>query len=148
MDEEKQPGIRFRGVHLAKLDFELTGPPPSQKLQFAPEFEAESEISEDGLILCLEVSGSLFPEDAPVRFRFKIDGVFEVSEDPNMSLDEFARSHAPAHLFPYIRELVSNITARSPLPTLNIGPLNLAALLKGKDSRLEITQSPKESEQV
>lgn len=146
MDQEKQPGIRFLGVYLWELDFAITGP-PAKRLQLAPDFDAEIEISEDGTTLDLIVSVDLFPEESPVRFRLKISGQFEVGEEPNMPLEEFARNHALAHLFPYIRELVSSTTSRSPLPTLNLGPVNLVALLKDKEAQLEITWSPTEREQ-
>jgi len=65
-----------------------------------------------------------------------------------MSLSEFAENQAPAHLVPYVRELISNITARSCLPLLNIGPINVAALVKSGSARFEFSSPNKPSQEV
>lgn len=134
MDVKRQPGIRFTGVDLRSLEFRIHGQ-EVDKLTFGPSFEVESILSEDKksleVILTTDLFGRLDPgSKPPIDFRFVLHAHFESGSEPNLPLEEFAGKQAPAHLMPYVRELVSNITSRSALPTLNLGPVNIVALIE------------------
>ena len=47
-----------------------------------------------------------------------------------MTWDEFKNSNAIAHIIPYLREFVSNMTNRMPIPILNLPPINTNLLVK------------------
>lgn len=152
MDENRQPGVRFVGVQLTELVFVLKGPAPNS-IPFGPSFDITEKVSEDGETAAVIVSCDLFgalksEERPPVDFKFTLVGQFQATKTPNMPLQEFAKEYAPAHLFPYIRELITNITARSPLPILNLGPVNLLALSKKTDSNIEADSTKKPVSQL
>jgi preprotein translocase subunit SecB len=129
MDKDKQPGIIFENVYLTKLNFQL--PATIQKnnnktIPYEFQFTKAQKIENNKLII--ELSVKLFD-----GFELTVIGIFGTKEDEkNMELEQFAESNAPALLFPYIREIVSSITAKSPLPTLRLPPINLVALLNKK----------------
>ena len=152
MDTEEQPGIRFLGTHLKGLDFLVSGSAP-KPIRTALRLSIARDLSLDKSSLQVRIDGDLFgnlsPEERPpIVFTFSIVGRFAVTEHPNLSLDEFATDQAPAHLVPYIRELISNVTARSPLPTLNIGPVNVKALVESGKASFEFTESAKDEQQA
>jgi preprotein translocase subunit SecB len=142
VDAHAQPGIRFRGVHLLDLHFEIHGPLP-QRLPTGIRFDVAARILRETktleVVLKVDLFGGLRKDEMPpMEFRFALVGRFAEAETPNMDLGEFARRHAAAFLVPYARELIANITARSPLPTLNIGPINVLALVEQGQATLVI----------
>jgi len=140
MSSERQPGIRFTGVHLLRIVFAIRGGPREDvgELHYGPSFKVSRKISEDKRRLDLFLETDLFggvPEEQkpPIEFNFVLHGQFEVAGEEHLSLEEFAEHQGPAHLFPYAREIIANITSRSPLPTLNLGPINVVALIERGD---------------
>jgi preprotein translocase subunit SecB len=148
MNESHQPGIRFVDVILTQLHFEVKGELPKEiplgiALNYQHQIDAESKtlLAE----MKWDVFGNVPPEKRPsIEFTFTILGVFKGSEG-GMALEEFSKGHAPGHLVPYARELISNITNRSALPTLRIGPINALALMSNGQASLVATQRKKET---
>ena len=65
----------------------------------------------------------------PERVRVVLVGSFEVvGERPSVDPETFARRHAPAILFPYLRETIANLTIRGLFGALHLPPFNLQAL--------------------
>jgi preprotein translocase subunit SecB len=58
-----------------------------------------------------------------------IEGLFEGSQ-AGLPLEQFAQVNAPAILFPYLRETVSNLTARSGHPALLLPTVNFVELAR------------------
>lgn len=56
-----------------------------------------------------------------------IEGLFEGSQE-GLPLEQFAQVNAPAILFPYLRETISNLTARSGHPALLLPTVNFVEL--------------------
>lgn len=153
MNENKHPGIRFTGVDLLKLEFGITGGFSGDSIAVAPSFSIEARVPEDkktlDLFLAVDLFGNVAEEKRPpIQLSLVLHGHFEATETPYMALDEFAKHQAPAHLFPYLRELVANITSRSPLPTLNLGPVNVVALIERGDASFEYHLKEKDVQQV
>ena len=74
---------------------------------------------------------------SPIEIFIEIEGQFSVKED-NKS---FIYDNATAILFPYLRALISTITANANLPSLIIPPINIVEIfkhqeIKDKNSRL------------
>ena len=66
----------------------------------------------------------------PYRLQVGVVGSFEVLEEAgDVSLQRFRRYHAPAILFPYLRETVANITDRTMFNAIHLPPANLFALV-------------------
>ena len=152
MDANKQPGIRFTGVDVASLTFAISGQIP-KPIPSAISFEITSRLSDDGNSLDIVMKTDLFgglPENErpPIELNFVLHGQFEATPGENMSVQEFARHYAPAHLIPYVRELIANITSRSILPTLNLGPINVIAMIDAKEASFEITSAQKKAQQL
>jgi preprotein translocase subunit SecB len=55
---------------------------------------------------------------------------------------------APAHIIPYVRELIVDITTRSVLPTLNLGPINVVGMIKEGAAEFIIHEEKKDAREV
>jgi preprotein translocase subunit SecB len=145
----KQPAIRFSNVDLITLNFSVKGPLP-EKITSGISFHVEGHVSDDSRMLDIFVEVDLFgkvpPESRPpIELNFILHGRFTKASEDGMPLDEFAKHHAPAHLVPYARELISNITSRSILPTFNLGPINVIAMIENGDASFELNSVEKKS---
>ncbi|MFA5338828.1 MAG: protein-export chaperone SecB [Candidatus Omnitrophota bacterium] len=121
MEATKQPGIRFVRVFLSKLRFELPEVPPKEfKYNFS--FLDSHKIEGNSLICTIAIE--LYD-----KFQVELTGLFEIIEGAeNMSLEQFAKVNAPALMMPFAREIISNITSRTPLPHLLLPPINIIAI--------------------
>ena len=66
--------------------------------------------------------------------RVSVEGTF--AGKSYEELEKFSKVHAPAHLFPFIREIIGNTTMKANIPPLLLPPFNLEAMLlaeKGKE---------------
>ncbi len=158
MDTEQQPGILFKGVHLVQLAFRLRAAPTAkgeaqERISFGPRFAVGADFSEDKKKLDLSLTFDAFGAVAegrkpPIDLNFTLLGQFEAVGEGHMPLEQFAKDHAPAQLVPYVRELLADITTRSPLPTLNMGPINIVALVSAGEATFEIHAEEKKAQPV
>jgi len=125
MDKNKQPGIKFVNVYLSRLNYELPQIEP-EKFDYDLNFLDTYKIENKTLIYTLTIQ--LYDE-----FNLELTGIFQTIEgEENLDLNKFADINAPALLFPFAREIINNITSRSPLPDLLLPPINLIAFKKKK----------------
>ncbi len=79
-------------------------------------------------------------EKPPLLFQFAVGAVYMREKDASMSLEEIKDYMALAHMFPFVREFVANMTGRLPGHNQLFLPLmNTEAMV---DS-LKESQSPK-----
>ncbi|MFA5015468.1 MAG: protein-export chaperone SecB [Actinomycetota bacterium] len=134
MDKKKQPGIRFIRVLLTKLIYEL---PEVKPEEFKYNFSCRDSSKIKGKTLICTLYIELYD-----RFQLELTGIFETIEgQENMGLKDFAKVNAPALLMPFAREIISNITSRTPLPYLILPPINVLAIKKSVKGKKKITTS-------
>jgi preprotein translocase subunit SecB len=65
-----------------------------------------------------------------------VGGVFHAAAG-SLSVDfaQFVREHAPAILFPYLREHISALTSRGPYGPFHLASMNIVQLVRGFDDR-------------
>lgn len=130
MDKNKQPGIKFSRIFLSKLNYELPRVKPSE-FEYNLSFLDTYRIKGKKLIYILTVR--LYD-----RFQLELTGMFEtIKGEENLDLEKFAQVSAPALLMPYAREIISNITSRTPLPHLLLPPINIIAIKNKAKSKIE-----------
>jgi len=64
--------------------------------------------------------------------KVAVEGIFTGS-DPK-ELRRFSKVHAPAHLMPFLREIVGTTTMKANIPPLLLPPFNISALLQTSKS--------------
>lgn len=140
MDKERQPGIRTIAIMLVDSKF-TRYPEVSQSIKTDLRFEYTYSCFNEGKgqgELSLKTTGTN-SENNNIAYEAEIRyvGIFQVDQHAeNMLIDEFLKSYAPAHIFPYLREFLSSLSSRAGLPTIILPPLNILALAKSTDLRV------------
>lgn len=134
MDQDRQPGIKTIAIMLTENKF-TRYPEVTQSIQADLRFEYTYSCLQEGKgqgELTLFTKGKNSVNDSIVyEAEIKYVGIFQMDQDgQNMIIDEFMKSYAPAHIFPYLREFLSSLSSRAGLPTIILPPLNILALTK------------------
>ncbi len=136
MDNTKEPGIITESIMLVDVVFK-------RHPVFPKNVHTEIELSYHGSCVSEEhaqgtlnvnargISRSDSSEVEVFTATLSFVGVFRKDmKNPNMELSAFINNHAPAHMFPYVREFVTSLSYRSGMPPIILPPVNMAALLQ------------------
>lgn len=139
MDETKQPGIGFLAIFVTKLNFEaFPNRQPAAlitKVHVQNNFVKDTRRLESNLGVTITTSENI--ETTLFKLEANVLGVFEEQEGSPLSLKEFSEIQAPALLFPYLREVITTITTKSPIGPVIIPPTNILALIKQGEAHLK-----------
>ncbi len=72
-------------------------------------------------------------------------GVFTLSGFSGETLEALLGSYCPANLFPYAREVVSDLVSKGGFPQMLLGPVNFDALYMQRKQKKAAAQAPAES---
>ncbi len=127
-------GINFVGVSLTELNFKLNRnfKPPKDGIPIDIIFKTKNSFSQDKKALNVTLTATLFEKtkNKPFMMKASVEGTF-TSNDVK-ELKKFSKIHAPAHLFPFIREIIGTTTMKANIPPLLLPPFNLSALATKK----------------
>lgn len=128
--------IKIKDIIVTEIDFSRK---PQLPTQINMTQNLKVDVTFDDKTKTANLVLSLIIEDKPetnIHFSCTFVGIFDYSnfseyeENPNMTLEKFMQINAAAMVFPYIRELVSNIFQKSGLPAFYLNTVNFAAEYK------------------
>lgn len=130
MDKTQKPGIAFDRIDLFEcrigkivLKHEL-----NYNLRLTKKARSFSEDKKRLVaIFGFDLMGGV--ENPPFEFKCSFVAHYSREEDSAMSWDEFTDAMALTHIVPFLREFLSNMTNRMPMPTLILPPTNVFVLL-------------------
>jgi preprotein translocase subunit SecB len=134
MRKDNHPGIDFEKIILEKVNLE-TNPNYQKTEKGIPvdiSFKVNRELVKSLKLLKLSFEVSLFRETSNPPFHISVlaTGYFTVKRVKDIkALEEFSQIQAPALLFPFIREVIADLTMRTGYPPLLIPPTNIALLI-------------------
>ncbi|MCD6201588.1 MAG: protein-export chaperone SecB [Bacteroidales bacterium] len=67
--------------------------------------------------------------------KIKMLGIFEFGDNPKLSIEDFGHINAPAIIFPYIREHLSNVSMKAGIQPILLPPINFVQLAKKKSKK-------------
>lgn len=83
-------------------------------------------------------------EDAPFTFELRGVGSFKFDRNPDEeSLEKLSTINCPAIIFPYIREVVADLTRRGGFTPLHLAPINFVAMAEEKKKKLKTEKKAK-----
>jgi preprotein translocase subunit SecB len=131
----------LQGVHLIHAEFHTGTQEPAGEEPESEGIAAEIGFAWDWQIVGARAFQVMIKLETlrAIKFReqttVQLVGTFEATPGAELSVQfqDFVRSHAPAILLPYAREVVSSITSRGPLNTLYVPPLNVKVLMEKMD---------------
>ncbi len=129
MKKKYETGIVFKHVHIEQLSFQRLPDHKPGKIAVDIQFSAHPEIDVEQKTLKLRMAANLFEnaENAPFKMHVGLCGEFQ-AEDVER-LKTFAMIQAPALMFPFLREIIANITLKAGFPALLLPPTNIQGLV-------------------
>ncbi|AAU38821.1 MULTISPECIES: protein-export chaperone SecB [Basfia] len=134
--EEQQAVLQIQRIYVKDISFEAPNLPHVFQQEWKPKlnFDLSTEakqLGEDLYEVVLNISVETTLEDSgDLAFLCEVKqaGVFTISGLEDMQMAHCLTSQCPNMLFPYARELVSNLVNRGTFPALNLSPVNFDAL--------------------
>ncbi|MBW2186968.1 MAG: protein-export chaperone SecB [Deltaproteobacteria bacterium] len=122
--------LTFVDFRISKLNFSLNGQFNNQgQAKIRTEFKIRHELGGQRLKVFLTIIFN--DKTAPFSIDLEGAGLFELgqtfSED---ELDNLCNSHCSMVMFPYLREVIADITRRAGFPPLHIPQINFAQVFK------------------
>jgi preprotein translocase subunit SecB len=121
-------------IYINDLSFEAPDSPKSFKEEWKPEvdlnLDTRHELLEDNLYnVTLQLTATTKINDK-VMFIAEVQqsGIFLVKDFPEEQMGELLGSFCPNVLFPYAREVISDVVNRGGFPPLYLAPVNFDAI--------------------
>ena len=135
-EQEVQAVLQIQRIYVKDVSFEAPNLPHIFNQEWKPKlaFDLSTEtvkLADDLYEVCLNISVETTLEDSgDVAFicEVKQAGVFTISGLEDMQMAHCLTAQCPNMLFPYAREVVSNLVNRGTFPALNLSPVNFDAL--------------------
>lgn len=135
MGKSINSGLRFIDYRVNDIDYRINQhfEEKNVSVKFNLSRNVEYLDDEDNTML-VSLIISVF-EDAeennyPFSLKINMTGIFELDDIHESERESFAEVNAVAILFPYIRSLISTITANVNVPPLILPPINVVNLIK------------------
>ncbi|MDO4894136.1 protein-export chaperone SecB [Moraxella sp.] len=129
MSEELQPQLGLERIYTKDISFEVPSVDVFTK-QWQPETDINisasvADLGEDYKEVTLSVSVTAKLEDS-VAFVAEVQqaGIFLLKNIPEADMDHLLQAYCPNILFPYAREVISDIVSRGSFPQLLLAPVN------------------------
>lgn len=134
--EQTPVEFQIQRIYIKDVSFEAPNLPTIFHQEWKPQlgFELDTEtvqVDEDLYEVALHMTVSTTLEDSgDIAFicEVKQAGVFTIKGLEGIQLQHALASQCPTILFPYARELISNLVNRGTFPALNLSPVNFDAL--------------------
>ena len=133
MDEQRPPGIEIGQIFLRSVQFEhredaLAVPPHTRDTQQRVGVQIQYGEQNDPKAIALAIRIFSDPESKEALYRYSIEMVALVSsvdQHENMPLREYALKAGVATLFPFLREMLANLTMRGRFGPIWLSPFNV-----------------------
>ncbi len=128
------PHFEIQRVYLKDLSFEAPNTPHTFVEDWKPEVQLNLEtksnrIQDDVHEVVLSVTASVTTSKKPAFIvEVHLAGVFLMTGIPSDQLRQMLGSFCPNILFPYAREIISDVVVRGGFPQLILAPVNFDAL--------------------
>jgi preprotein translocase subunit SecB len=129
----------FKGITTEELSYKLNRVriEPQQRLDIKPQFSRQVRKANDNPHLIFVALGvkiaSTEEEPKPFDINVTIVGVFELGEDVNAQQEREFVIEATGMLYPYLRSMVTNLTAQAYITPLNLPIINGPIFPEDKD---------------
>lgn len=147
--EGQEATLQIQRIYVKDISFEAPNLPEIFQQEWKPQlkFDINTEskvLAEDLYEVVLKLSlETTLEESNDVAFICEVAqaGVFTINGLEDIQLAHCLNAQCPNMLFPYARELVSNLVNRGTFPALNLSPINFDALFLDYLQRQEAEQT-------
>ena len=153
-EQQTQAVLQIQRIYVKDVSFEAPNLPHIFNQEWKPNLKFDlstqaKQLADDLYEVTLNISVETTLEDSgDVAFICEVQqaGVFTISGLEDMKMAHCLTSQCPNMLFPYARELVSNLVNRGTFPALNLSPVNFDALFMQYLERQEQENAEQETQ--
>ena len=153
-EQQTQAVLQIQRIYVKDVSFEAPNLPHIFNQEWKPNLKFDlstqaKQLADDLYEVTLSISVETTLEDSgDVAFICEEQqaGVFTISGLEDMQMAHCLTSQCPNMLFPYARELVSNLVNRGTFPALNLSPVNFDALFMQYLERQEQENTEQETQ--
>lgn len=142
-----QPVFTIEKIYLKDASVEVPNAPEIYLQRDQPQIEIqlgnESKQIQEGYFQCLLTVTVTAKVGEKTMFLIEASqgGIFQIRNVPQADLEPVLAIGCPNIIFPYIRETISDLVARSGFPSVLLNPVNFEALYQAKKQQ-ESSASP------
>ena len=120
----------FKGITCEQLSFKLNRVKlePNQRLDIKPQFSRQvRKANENNKLKFINLKVAVLSTEAepkPFDIEVSIVGIYELAETPNAQQERDFVIEATGMLYPYLRAMVTNLTAQAYIQPLNLPVIN------------------------
>jgi preprotein translocase subunit SecB len=134
MDAEKQPGIKIAQIVLERAEFshraDFLEHVPTTPMELDVKIAFSAGVTPDHQRAMARLTAEA-ADDQLYKFSFQILALLEVdTEAPNYPLPQYVAVNAGSMLFPFLREIVANVTSRGRFGPVWLKPFNIQAAVQ------------------
>lgn len=143
MSEQQQPVFAIEKIYVKDLSLEIPNAPSIFLERDTPEINLQldsknqSVSSDEGLhevVLTVTVTAKI-KDKIMFLIEAQQSGIFRIRNIPDNEIDPVLGIGCPNILFPYLREVVSDVVIRAGFPPVILNPVNFEAIYQQKKSR-------------
>ncbi|MBX9896159.1 MULTISPECIES: protein-export chaperone SecB [unclassified Nitrosomonas] len=147
MSEQQQPVFVIEKIYVKDLSLEIPNAPNIFLERETPEINLQLGTKSQGIDVGLyEV---LLTVTVTAKIKDKImflveaqqSGIFRIRNIPNDEIDPVLGIGCPNILFPYLREVVSDIVTRAGFPPVILNPVNFEAIYQQKKTEAKASSN-------
>ncbi|MGZ0020127.1 MAG: protein-export chaperone SecB [Proteobacteria bacterium SG_bin4] len=147
MSEQQQPVFVIEKIYVKDLSLEIPNAPNIFLERETPEINLQLGTKSQGIDVGLyEV---LLTVTVTAKIKDKImflveaqqSGIFRIRNIPNDEIDPVLGIGCPNILFPYLREVVSDIVTRAGFPPVILNPVNFEAIYQQKKAEAKTSSN-------
>jgi preprotein translocase subunit SecB len=147
MSEQQQPVFAIEKIYVKDLSLEIPNAPNIFLERETPEINLQLGTKSQGIDVGLyEV---LLTVTVTAKIKDKImflveaqqSGIFRIRNIPNDEIDPVLGIGCPNILFPYLREVVSDIVTRAGFPPVILNPVNFEAIYQQKKTEAKASSN-------
>ena len=119
-----------KGITCEQLSFKLNRVKlePNQRLDIKPQFSRQvRKANENNKLMFINLKVAVLSTEAepkPFDIEVSIVGIYELAETPNAQQERDFVIEATGMLYPYLRAMVTNLTAQAYIQPLNLPVIN------------------------
>ena len=151
---ESQPQFTLQSIYVKDISFETPNSPDIFSLEWKPEVNMHLSSEARGIgqnmtevVLSVTVTTKL-GEKTAYLVETSVAGIFVLEHIPEEMIERMVATICPNMLFPFARELVSNLVTRGGFPQLLLAPVNFDALYQHQKQEESKTASEKTDGQI
>jgi preprotein translocase subunit SecB len=143
MSEQQQPVFAIEKIYVRDLSLEIPNAPNIFLERDTPEINLQLDSksidinSDEGLYEVLLTATVTAKMKDKIMFLVEVQqsGIFRIKNIPDGEIDPVLGIGCPNILFPYLREVVSDVVIRAGFPPVILNPVNFEAMYQQKKSK-------------